>query len=115
MSTEVWLTDDEIGIVLQALNDYRNTLRGALDPDCHTNGKRYERLATVTDLYQRLGEYDDAVEALHVLPVNDLIDHEDSDECICGPASTLIQRADGSDGWVVTHNSLDGREHKEQA
>lgn len=49
----------------------------------------------------------------HVVPVNDLVDHEDSDECPCGPTSEPVKRADGSVGWVVIHHSLDGREKSE--
>lgn len=47
----------------------------------------------------------------HVLPVNDLIAHEDvGDECPCGPRLEAVKRDDGSVGWVVIHHSLDGRE-----
>lgn len=47
--------------------------------------------------------------AVHVVPVGDLCEHT-YDDCICGPRSELKSRADGSDGWVIIHNSLDGRE-----
>lgn len=46
----------------------------------------------------------------HVVPTDDLIEHELNDDCPCGPESTLVSRDDGSTGWVVAHNSLDGRE-----
>jgi hypothetical protein len=49
----------------------------------------------------------------HIVPVHDLIEHETSDACVCGPTSNPVRRADGSYGWVVVHNSLDGREHRE--
>lgn len=110
------LSDEEEGIVLSALNAYWNQMRSALDPECGHNPSRFEAVQRVWDLYQRIGGYqDDAPDTatLHVLPVNDLIEHEDSDDCICGPMSTLIRRGDGSDGWIVTHNSLDGRELNE--
>lgn len=45
---------------------------------------------------------------LHVLPVDDLIEHEDSEDCPCGPQVTFL-----TGGKVVTHNSLDGREASE--
>jgi hypothetical protein len=52
---------------------------------------------------------------LHVVPINDLIDHDDiGDECVCGPTSEPVKRDDGSVGWVVTHHSLDGREASER-
>ncbi len=53
-------------------------------------------------------------ENLHVVPVNDLIDHDDYDDCPCGPAPKAVKRDDGSVGWVVVHNSLDGRETHEK-
>lgn len=51
---------------------------------------------------------------VHVYPVNDLIQHNtDSDECLCGPTVEAVMADDGSCGWMVTHNSLDGREFRE--
>lgn len=49
---------------------------------------------------------------VHVVPVNDLIDHPD-DDCPCGPTIEPVEREDGSFGWVVVHHSLDGRERHE--
>lgn len=47
---------------------------------------------------------------VHVIPVGDLILHEDiGDGCACGPTSEPVTRDDGSVGWVVVHHSLDGR------
>jgi hypothetical protein len=52
--------------------------------------------------------------AVHVLPVHDLIEHDSSgDECPCGPTTEPVMRNDGSNGWLVTHHSLDGREQEE--
>lgn len=51
-------------------------------------------------------------QTVHVLPVNDLIEHED-DDCICGPTTEAVPCDDGSFGWVVVHASLDGREAQE--
>lgn len=46
---------------------------------------------------------------VHVLPVDDLIEHEDiGDECVCGPDVAFV-----TGGQVVTHHSLDGREEHE--
>ncbi len=50
---------------------------------------------------------------VHVVPIGDLIDHEDDDDCPCGPAMIPVERDDGSIGWVVSHHSLDGRERFE--
>ena len=52
---------------------------------------------------------------VHVVPVNDLIEHETSDTCACGPRTEAVFRHDGSNGWVTTHASLDGREKHESA
>ena len=53
-------------------------------------------------------------ETVHVLPVNDLIAHEDvGSDCICGPAIEPVFDPDGACGWVITHHSLDGRELSE--
>lgn len=53
-------------------------------------------------------------EALHVVPVNDLIEHETvGGDCVCGPETEPVERDDGSFGWVVKHHSLDGRERFE--
>lgn len=52
--------------------------------------------------------------AAHVVPVGDLIDHETvGDGCLCMPRVEAVFRDDGSNGWVVTHHSLDGREFRE--
>ncbi len=42
---------------------------------------------------------------LHVVPANDLVDHEPAEACVCGPRPVLV---DG--GWLQVHHSLDGRE-----
>ena len=50
----------------------------------------------------------------HVLPVGDLIDHPtDGSDCPCGPRTEAVMRDDGSNGWLVVHHSLDGRETAE--
>jgi hypothetical protein len=40
----------------------------------------------------------------------DLIEHEVSEDCVCGPTPQPVKRDDGSVGWVIVHHSLDGRE-----
>lgn len=54
---------------------------------------------------------------LHVMPVDDLIEHDNSGTtvCPCGPTTEPVPREDGSFGWLVTHHSLDGREQHEAA
>lgn len=50
---------------------------------------------------------------VHVLPVNDLIDHDECDECVCGPELEPVICDDGTCNWLITHHSLDGRELRE--
>lgn len=51
---------------------------------------------------------------VHVAPVADLIEHDtDGVECMCGPSTEAVFRDDGSNGWLVVHHSLDGREAHE--
>ena len=51
--------------------------------------------------------------AVDVLPKDDLVTHEASDDCPCGPRVEAVKRTDGSIGWVAVHASLDGRELSE--
>jgi hypothetical protein len=48
----------------------------------------------------------------HVMPVNDWIEHE-FDDCICVPEVEPIECDDGSLAYLISHASLDGREHYE--
>jgi hypothetical protein len=52
---------------------------------------------------------------LHVVPINDLTAHDTtSDDCVCGPRQEFVENAvGGPDGWLIVHNSLDGRERYE--
>lgn len=54
----------------------------------------------------------ESMSTVHVEPINDLIEHEDHD-CPCGPDVEAVFRGDGSNGWLITHHSLDGRELNE--
>lgn len=45
----------------------------------------------------------------HTYPVGDLIEHELTEDCICGPEVEPVERGDGSFGWLYSHHSLDGR------
>jgi len=47
---------------------------------------------------------------LHVHPRGDLIEHEMTERCVCGPETRPVPRGDGSYGWLIVHASLDGRE-----
>jgi hypothetical protein len=49
----------------------------------------------------------------HVIPVDYVLDHEESEVCICGPEIKSVKREDGSRGWVIVHHALDGREKVE--
>jgi hypothetical protein len=50
----------------------------------------------------------------HVIPLGDLMEHEVSEECACVPRARIVALADGSDGWLLVHHSLDGREASER-
>lgn len=52
---------------------------------------------------------------VHVAPLSDVVEHEDSDTCPCGPTLQEETRADGTSAWLVVHHSLDGREETERA
>lgn len=52
--------------------------------------------------------------ATHVVPADELIEHVTTGECPCGPRDELVERDDGSVGWVTVHHSLDGRESEER-
>lgn len=47
------------------------------------------------------------------MPVNDLVAHDSSDDCVCHPRLEAVLEAGGPDGWVWVHHSLDGREARE--
>ena len=51
---------------------------------------------------------------VHVVPVGDLVEHTTDDECACGPETEPVPRNDGSMGWLVSHQSLDRRELREE-
>ncbi len=52
--------------------------------------------------------------AVHVEPIGDIVEHQDED-CVCGPRVEAVFHDDGSNGWVVVHHSLDGREQREES
>lgn len=47
---------------------------------------------------------------VHVIPRNDRSAHPTVNECPCVPRTEPVEREDGTIGWVVIHNALDGRE-----
>lgn len=49
---------------------------------------------------------------LHVVPMNDLVEHDTSIDtsCICMPTDTPVKQEDGTIRWLAVHHSLDGRE-----
>lgn len=48
--------------------------------------------------------------SVHTMPVNDLIEHDASEDCPCGPTAEPVEGDDGSFGWLHIHHSLDNRE-----
>lgn len=54
-------------------------------------------------------------DTVHTYPVNDLIEHDlEGTDCVCGPEVEAVMREDGSNGWLISHHSLDGREQYEE-
>jgi hypothetical protein len=51
-----------------------------------------------------------------VYPEDDILAHDvdGEDECVCGPKVEPFPARDGSMCWIYIHNSLDGREYREQ-
>lgn len=45
---------------------------------------------------------------VHVVPKDDLVAHEASDDCACGPTAQMVGH-----GWLWSHSSLDARERSE--
>lgn len=51
--------------------------------------------------------------SIHVYPIDDLIEHELTEDCPCGVAPELERTTEDGDRWVIVHSSLDGRELRE--
>ena len=49
---------------------------------------------------------------IHVMPINDLKEHDEDTSCECQPA---VEMDDAGNGFLVIHNSYDGREAVETA
>lgn len=49
---------------------------------------------------------------IHVMPLDDLVPHETTPLCLCGPTGDIIGPEDtgGRPAMMYTHHSLDGRE-----
>lgn len=50
---------------------------------------------------------------VHIVPLEDLMEHELDEGCFCGADFIPVDCDDGSINWVYQHHSLDGREHSE--
>lgn len=55
---------------------------------------------------------DSSGDEIHVSPVGDLVEHEMTPLCLCGPTGDIIGPEDtgGRPAMMYTHHSLDGRE-----
>lgn len=60
-----------------------------------------------------LYELETSPPTIHVVPDDDLIAHEISDDCPCGPDQVPVTHKKLV-GWRVDHASLDGREAGER-
>jgi hypothetical protein len=50
------------------------------------------------------------IDDIHILPIRDLIEHEESWKCVCGPEAEYFEE---TGRWMYSHHSLDGRELNE--
>lgn len=52
---------------------------------------------------------------IHVMPIGDLVEHETTSLCLCGPTGEIIGPEDtgGRPAMMYIHHSLDGRELSE--
>lgn len=51
--------------------------------------------------------------SVHCHPNFDLVSHELTPDCACGPEATLMHARADADNWMYQHHSLDGREARE--
>lgn len=56
--------------------------------------------------------YDEST--MHVYPPSDVIEHELTEDCVCGPRCEAVYGYGGPPGWVYTHHPLDAREFRER-
>lgn len=73
-------------------------------------------LRALLDNWNRLDTHRVAMrdDTVHIHPIGDLIAHDlDGEVCPCYPRQEPVQREDGTTGWLIIHNSLDGREQDE--
>lgn len=54
-------------------------------------------------------------DVLHIVPINDLIEHQTDGFCICGPRVHPVRGEDGQLAMQIIHESLDGREQHERS
>lgn len=47
-----------------------------------------------------------------VIPLNDVVEHCEGGDCVCGPAAEVFP-GPGGDRWLLVHHSADGRESRE--
>lgn len=57
---------------------------------------------------------DDIFKPQHIIPVNDLIEHDTDEYCVCQPEVEILTTYGTPDQYIYIHHSLDGREYKER-
>lgn len=50
---------------------------------------------------------------IHIWPLEDLVEHDLGEDCVCAPDEKVEPAPNGSRFWTFTHHSLDGREAAE--
>lgn len=49
-------------------------------------------------------------DGLHKIPVTDWVEHEATDNCVCGVIPVRVDRTSGGDLWFYDHECLDPRD-----
>lgn len=57
------------------------------------------------DVWDSVWKLHDDMDEMHIVPPNDLVAHELTTDCVCGP---YIEHLGGKD-YLVVHSALDGR------
>ena len=84
-------------------------MRGKIYQAARTNERvKSLELQTIPDLH--IGGVSGSDYMIHILPVNDLKEHEELTTCECKPRIEILDNGE----IMVVHNSYDGREYIEE-
>lgn len=49
------------------------------------------------------------MKAVHVVPVDDILEHDSNDSCPCLPQLEVVTADENPVGWIYVHAAWDGR------